>query len=42
MTYLDKLPRCPTCDRLLRTKNDRPWCIDCLRFIDETDEPEPR
>lgn len=35
MTYLHELPRCPECDRILRTKNDRPWCVDCERFTDE-------
>ena len=33
--YLDELPRCPTCNRVLRTKNDRPWCIDCHLDVDE-------
>lgn len=36
MTYLEQLPRCTDCDRILRTKDGRPWCIDCLVFCDET------
>lgn len=35
MNYLDALPRCPTCNRILRTRNDRPWCIDCQRYTDQ-------
>lgn len=40
MNYLDELPRCPSCDRVLRTRNDRPWCIDCHHYVDEQD-PKP-
>jgi hypothetical protein len=29
MVYLDDLPRCPTCERVMRTRNDLPWCPDC-------------
>ena len=34
VNYLDELPRCPVCHRVLRTRNDRPWCVDCERFTD--------
>ena len=33
--YLNELPRCPHCNRVLRTINDRPWCVTCERFTDE-------
>ena len=36
MTYLEQLPRCPKCDRILRTKQDRFWCVSCTTFADET------
>jgi hypothetical protein len=35
VTYLDELPRCPTCDRILRTKNGALWCIECFSFVDQ-------
>ena len=35
MTYLSELPHCPDCDRILRTRNDRPWCVDCHAFVDD-------
>ena len=38
MTYLDSLPRCPVCKRVLRTRNDRPWCIECHRWVDLEDD----
>lgn len=33
--YLSELPRCPDCNRILRVRNDRPWCVDCQRYTDE-------
>ena len=35
MSYLDELPRCPTCKRILRTRNDRPWCATCHHYADD-------
>ena len=35
MSYLENLPRCPTCNRILRVKNDRPWCATCHHYADE-------
>lgn len=35
MSYLDELPRCPVCEQVLRTRNDRPWCATCHHYVDE-------
>lgn len=31
MSYLDELPTCDVCGRVLRTRNDQPHCPDCDR-----------
>jgi hypothetical protein len=41
MTYLDELPHCPHCNRILRTRNDQPWCIDCQKPIHNPVVPRP-
>lgn len=38
MTYLYELPHCPTCNRVLRTKNGRDWCVTCHHWVDQQDD----
>ena len=39
MTYLYELPHCPVCNRVLRRRDDRDWCIDCRMYVDEPVNP---
>jgi hypothetical protein len=34
MTYLEDLPRCPECTRILRTRHGKHYCIDCETWPD--------
>ena len=38
MSYLDELPCCPTCNRVLRTRDDRGWCVTCHHWVDQQDD----
>ena len=41
MTYLHELPHCPVCNRVLRTRDGREWCVDCHHYVDNPVIPGP-